>query len=94
MLAVVAVIAAERLMAMHQIIAGIDIEDDLLGCRAAGADKQVDQVRIEDLDAAGLGGADLLQDGAFFQRISFAKRGGLWGRSTPTATGTTPACST
>ena len=67
MLAVVAVIAAECLMAMHRIIAGIDIQDDLLGPPATRADKQVDQVVVEDLDAAGLGGTDLPQDRTFWQ---------------------------
>jgi hypothetical protein len=61
------VIAAERLMAMHRVIAGIDVEDDLFGPLATGADKQVDQVVVEDLDAAGLGGADFLQERSFFQ---------------------------
>jgi hypothetical protein len=48
---------------MHGVVAGIQVEDDLSRCRPTGTDEEIDQVLVEDLDAADLGGADFQQDG-------------------------------
>jgi hypothetical protein len=78
MLLVVSVIGAEGLVAMHRIVAGIDVQDDLRRHGAAGADKEIDQVVVEDLDAAGLGGADLQQHGPLLHgQLGLAAREGI-----------------
>ena len=53
-LPVIAVVAAQSLLPMHGIVAGIGVENDLRGRRAARADKQLHQVIIEDLDPLAL----------------------------------------
>jgi hypothetical protein len=50
---------------MHRVVTGIDVEDDLRWCGAARADEQLGQVVVEELDAAGLGGADFQQHRTF-----------------------------
>src|SRR5262245_4616812 len=67
MLLVVAVIPAERLVAMHRVITGIDVQDDRGRRRTPGTDEEVYQVVVEEFDAAGLGGADLAQDRSVFR---------------------------
>jgi hypothetical protein len=65
MLAIVAVIARQGWPAMHGIVGGIQIEDDLRWRGGPRADKQLEQVVIEDLQARRLGGALLEQDFGF-----------------------------
>ena len=63
-LAVVAVVARQRLPTVDRIVGGIDVEDECRGRRRAGADKQIDQVVVDEPSAAGFGRAlDSEQDG-------------------------------
>src|SRR5262249_5466831 len=63
----ITVVATEGLVAVGGGIGGIDVEDQCRGRLRAGADKEIDQVAVEDLQTLGLGGADLHQDGSLGQ---------------------------
>ena len=65
-LAEVAVVAAQGLRAVRGVVGGIDVEDDLGGDLRAGADEEIDQVAVEELQAPGLGGPDFEQHGPVF----------------------------
>jgi len=49
-----------------RVVGGIDVEDKLRRCLPTGADEEVHQVAVEDLQALGLGGPHFEQHGAFF----------------------------
>jgi hypothetical protein len=68
MLPEVAVVTGQRPAAVGGVVGGIGVENHLGGGVGTGADKEIDEVAIENLQAVGLGGADLQQDGAFCQR--------------------------
>jgi len=56
------------LVTVNRIVAGIGIDNDLRRRAAAGTDKQLYQVIVEQADATGLGGAHFQQRRAFLPR--------------------------
>src|SRR5262249_12154475 len=56
-LPVVAVVARQRLLAMHGVVGGVGVQDDLRGGPGAAADEQLDQKGVDHLEALDLGGA-------------------------------------
>ena len=68
MLLVVAVVARQRLAAVDRVVAGVDVQHDLGRRRGPGANQQIDQVVVEDLDPPGLGRSLFEEGGAFLGR--------------------------
>jgi hypothetical protein len=61
-LLVVAVIAAQGLAPVRGVVGGVQVQDDLGRRRGPGANEQVHQIVVEDLEPLRLGGAALQQD--------------------------------
>jgi hypothetical protein len=64
MLAVVAVVAGQGLLAVRGIVGRVQVNDDVQRRRAPAADEPVHQEVVEDLDAPGLGGVHVVEGGA------------------------------